>query len=167
MFELIDFVVFIPMLRRDPTTDVDNGGLPPRKFHEVYDAIGRLKEGARKDMYTLIARMDEDFWDVPRKEQILMLLINMDGLKVTQTSIADVMEVSNGLVTRIKRYSEDHPDEVFKMRGRPSKITPGFDKVVKFIADEMKEGRAVTLGVLKEYLADTIHVHVRRKVLWQ
>ena len=25
----------------------------------------------------------------------------------------------------------------------------------------------MTLGVLKEYLADTLHVHVRRKVLWQ
>ena len=50
-------------------------------------------------MYTLIARMDNDFYDLPRKEQILMLLTNMEGLKVTQTSIADVMDVSNGLVT--------------------------------------------------------------------
>ena len=38
--------------------------------------------------------------------------------------------------------------------------------VVKFIDDEMKEGRAVTLGVLKEFMADTLYVHVRRKVLW-
>ena len=96
-----------------------------------------------------------------------MLLTNMEGLKVTQTSIAQVMDVANSLVTRIKHYLEEHPDEVFKMRGRPSKITPVFDKVVSFIHDEMKEGRSVTLGVLKEFMADTLHVHVRRKVLWQ
>mgnify|MGYP004601274803 FL=1 len=42
------------------------------------------------------------------------------------------MDVSNGLVTRIKRYYEDHPEEVFNMRGRPSTITAVFDKVVKF-----------------------------------
>ena len=71
------------------------------------------------------------------------------------------------MVTRIKRYYEEHPDEVFKARGRPSKITPVFVKVVKFMEDEMKERRSVTLGVLKEYMADTLHVHVRRKVLWQ
>ena len=90
----------------------------------MYPAIEGLKQSARKDMDTLIARMDEDFWDVPRKEQILMLLINRDGLKVTQTSIAEVMDVANSLVTKIKHYYEEHPDEVFKRRGRPSKITP-------------------------------------------
>ena len=74
------------MLRRDPMVDVDNGSLPPRKFHEVYEAVERLKESARKDMYTLIARMDEDFWDRPRKEQILELLTNTEGLKVTRPS---------------------------------------------------------------------------------
>ena len=78
-----------------------------------------------------------------------MLLTNMEGLKVTQTSIAQVMDVANGLVTRVKRHLEDHPDEVFKMRGRPSKITAVFDKVVKFIDEELKEGRSVTLGVLR------------------
>ena len=165
--ELIVFCRFIPMFRRDPMVDVDNGGLPPKNFEEVHRAIARLKESAQRDMYVLVARMDEDFYDLSRKEQILMLLTNTEGLKVTQTSIADVMEVSNGLVTRIKRYYEDHPDEVFKMRGRPSKITAVFDKVVKFIDDELKEGRSVTLGVLKEFMADTLHVHVRRKVLWQ
>ena len=77
-------------------TDVDNGGLPPRKFHDVYEAIERLKEGAQRDMFILIARMDDHFYDLPRKEQILELLINREGLKVTQTSIAEVMDVSNG-----------------------------------------------------------------------
>ena len=104
------------MLRRDPMTDVDNGGLPPRKFHEVYRAIERLKVCAQRGMFILVTRMDNDFNYPSRKEQILMLLTNMEGLKVTQTSIADVMDVSNGLVTRIKGYLEDHPDEVFKMR---------------------------------------------------
>ena len=84
------------MLRRDPMTDVDNGGLPPRNFHDVYEAIERLKEGAQRDMFILIARMDDHFYDLPRKEQILELLIDMEGLKVTQTSIAEVMDVSNG-----------------------------------------------------------------------
>ena len=154
------------MLRRDPMVDVDDGGLPPRKFHEVYPAIEGLKQSAQRDMHILVARMDEDFWDVPRKEQILMLLINRDGLKVTQTSIAEVMDVANSLVTKIKHYYEEHPDEVFKRRGLPSKITPVFDKVVKFIDYEMKDERCVTLGVLKEFMA-TLHVHVRRKALWQ
>ena len=76
--------------------DVDNGSLPPRKFWDVYEATERLKESARKDMFTLIARMDEDFWDRPRKEQILELLTNTEGLKATQTSIAEVMDVSKG-----------------------------------------------------------------------
>ena len=112
--------------------DVDDGGLPPRQFHRVYPAIEGLKQTAQRDMHILVARMDEYFYDLPRKEQTLELLTNMEGLRVTKTSIAEVMEVSNGLVTRIKRYYEDHPEEVFKMRGRPSTITAVFDKVVKF-----------------------------------
>ena len=47
-------------------------------------------------MFILVARMDDDFYDRPRKEQILGLLTNTEGLKVTQTSIADVMECQTG-----------------------------------------------------------------------
>ena len=56
----------------------------------------RRKESAREGMFILITLMDDDFYDLPRKEQILELLIDMEGLKVTQTSIAEVMDVSNG-----------------------------------------------------------------------
>ena len=110
----------------DPVTDVDNGGLPPRTFWEVYGTIERLREPAKTGMLALVDKMDEDFWDKPRREQILELL-NMRGMRVTQTNIAAVMDVANSLVTRIKRYQEDHPDEVFRMRGRPSVIGPDFE----------------------------------------
>ena len=47
----------------DPLTDVDNGGLPPRSFWEVTEAAEQLKEPARTCLFSLIAQMDEDFWD--------------------------------------------------------------------------------------------------------
>ena len=159
--------IFISMSRIDPMADVDDGGLPPRSFWDVRDAIEKLKEPAKDAMAALIARMDEGFWDMSRREQVLQLLLNKDEFHVSQRNISRVMNVVDSRVSTIKRYYEDHPDEVFRMRGRPSIITPVFGQVVSFINDEMKDGRAVTLGVLKEYMADKLHVHVRRKVLWQ
>ena len=81
--------------------DVDNGGLPPRNFWEVYDDIEKLPEPTKEAMKDLICRVDDDFWDKPRREQILELLINRDGLNVTQKVIAKVMRVDEALVTRI------------------------------------------------------------------
>ena len=76
------------MSRIDPMADVDDGGLPPRSFWDVQDAIERLKEPAKDAMAALIARMDEGFWDMSRREQVLQLLLNMEEFHVSQRNIA-------------------------------------------------------------------------------
>ena len=82
------------MLRRNPMVDADNGGLPPRNFWEVYDDVLELPEASREGMMDLVGRMDDDFWDKPRREQVLDLVINMNGFNVTKKDIARLMKVS-------------------------------------------------------------------------
>ena len=88
--------------------DVDNGSLPPRTLWKVYDDIEKLPEVSQSGMMDLVSLMDEEFWDKPRREQVLELIINMDGYNVTQKDIARVMKVSEPLVTRIKHYHQEH-----------------------------------------------------------
>ena len=68
--------------------DVDNGGMPPRTLWEVYDEIENLPETAKTGMTNLVSMMDDDFWDKSRREQVLGLLVNMDGMNITQKDIA-------------------------------------------------------------------------------
>ena len=116
--------------------DVDKGGLPPRTFWEVYDDIIKLPEPSKRAMMDLIGRMDDDFWDRPRREQVIELIINVDGLNVTQKDIARVMRVSEPLVTRYKHYYQEHPNNAFRQDDRPSRIGAVFWQVFLFINAE-------------------------------
>ena len=147
--------------------DVDNGGLPPRNFWEVYDDVLELPEASREGMMDLVSRMDDDFWDKPRREQVLALLINRDGLSVTQKDIARVMRVDEALVTRIKHRYQERPDRVFREPGRPSPIGAVFLQMINFIHGELSQRHSVTMGVLLEYLSDQHSVFVDRTTLLQ
>ena len=81
------------MSRINPMADVDDGGLPPRSFWDVRDAIEKLKKPAKEAMEALIASMDEGFWDMSRREQVLQLLLNMEEFHVSQRNISRVMNV--------------------------------------------------------------------------
>ena len=155
------------MLRRDPIVDVDRGGLPPRTFWEVYEDIERLPEPTKERMKDLICRVDDDFWDKPRREQVLELLISRDGLNITQKDIAKVLRVDEALVTRIKQRYQERPNNVFREVGRPSLIGAVFWAVINFIHGELFKQRSVTMGVLLEYLADQHNVFVERAALLQ
>ena len=150
------------MFHRDPMVDVDNGGMPPRMMWEVYDDIEKLPEASQNGMIDLVNTMDRDFWDKPRKEQVLDLVVNMDGYNVTQKDIAKPMKVSESSVTRIKHYHHDRPNNEFRPVGRPSPIGAVFLAVIDFICGELHEQRSVTMAVLHEYLADQHNVFVER-----
>ena len=69
--------------------------------------VRRHRETARASkevMMDLVCRVDDDFLDKPRREQVLELVANMDGYNVTRKYIARLVKVSESLVTRIKHY---------------------------------------------------------------
>ena len=135
------------MFHRDPMVDVDNGGMPPRTMWDVYDDIEKLPEASQNGMIDMVNMMDREFWDKPQREQVLNLVANMDGYNVTQKDIAKLMKVSESMVTRIKHYYQEHPDNVFRKVGRPSLIGAVFLAVINFIHGELSEQRSVTMGV--------------------
>ena len=45
---------------------------------------------------------------------MVTLFPRMTGTCLTYKDISEVMDVSKGLVSRIKRYYEEHPEKVFR-----------------------------------------------------
>ena len=97
-------------------------GLPARKMEEALAAARSLPDNKREAMLAILNQMDEAFWTKKRKFQVVTLFPSMTGTCLTYKDISKVMDVSKGLVSRIKRYYEEHPEKVFRDPGRPSLV---------------------------------------------
>ena len=75
----------------------------------MLQAIEMLQEPAKTGMTALLLQMDDDFWEVPRREQVLWLIVHKRGVSINQTNIAEVMDVNKCVVTKIKHYLQEHP----------------------------------------------------------
>ena len=148
-----------------PKTCPAQESLPPRTYCEAIDATKDLPDGNQTATLLLLSQMSVDFWGRKRKEQVLILLDDMKEMGVAQSDIATVMGVSNALVTKYKHQRQEHPDDLFRKPGRPSKIGKVFEKIVTFIESELDAHRSVTMGVLMEHLVDEVNVNVTRKRL--
>ena len=74
---------------------------------EILDRIDTLERQRRGHVTNLIREVGhEDFWTKTRRDQISMMLDVNEIHGVTQTEIANVLGVSNALVTRVKRRKE-------------------------------------------------------------
>ena len=140
-------------------------GLPARKMDEALAAARSLPDNKREAMLAILNQMDEAFWSKKRKLQVVTLFPSMTGTCLTYKDIRKVMDVSKGLVSRIKRYYEEHPEKVFRDPGRPSLVGDVFGQIKNFIQTEIDEERAVTISILLAYLSDVLHVYVSRKNL--
>ena len=85
--------------------------------------------------------------------------------KDRQTDIATVLSVANSTVTKYKYDYLEHPENLFPLPGKPSKIRDVFQHVENFTYEQWDKGRSLPLGVLLEFLADKHHVFVTRKCL--
>ena len=145
-----------------------NDGLPgcPRAF--VMARIELVVQQRRGNMARLLEEVDQDeFWTKTRYGQIVRLLDFMEVFHVAQTDIAKVMDVSNNLVTRYKKYHREHPDEERQKSGRPSQLRDAFGLVVRFIDTRNAEGQAVTMAHVLTYVTDELKVEASRKALWR
>ena len=93
--------------------------LPTRTFSEVIDATKDLPDGNRTATLLLLSQVNVDFWRMKRKEQVLMLLNDTKEMGVSQNVIAAIMLISNALVTKFKHQRQEHPDDLYRKRGRP------------------------------------------------
>ena len=85
--------------------------------------IELVTEQRRGNMARLLEQVDQDdFWSKTRYGQIVQLLDLMGVFHITQTDIANVMDVSNNLVTRFKKYHRDHPHEERKTDAQASSV---------------------------------------------
>ena len=87
--------------------------------------------------------------------------------KVRQTDIATVLGVSDSTVTKYKYDFLEHPENLFSLTGRPSRIRDVFQYEENFIHKQWDKGLSLPLGVLLEFLADKHHVFVTRKCLME
>ena len=140
-------------------------GLPARKIEEAFAAARSLPDNKSEAMLALLSRMDSGFWQKLRKIQIVTLFPGLRGTCLSYRDISKVMDVSKGLVSRIKRYYEEHPEKVFRDPGRPSLIGDVFGQIKNFIQTEIDEERSVTISILLAYLSDVLGVYVSRKNL--
>ena len=119
-------------------------------------------------MYNLFMSLDDhDFWTSPRKVQIAALLARLRGTPITHRDVAQVMGVSQSVVSRYWHYMMERPEAPFRRPGRPSPFDDVFGQMVNFIKEETSQDRSVTMGTLMEYLADNHGIFVSRKKLWE
>ena len=103
--------------------------LASKKIEEAFAAARGLPDNKSEAMLALLSRMDSGFWQKLRKIQIATLFPGLRGTCLSYKDISKVMDVSKGLVSRIKRYFEEHPEKVFRDPGRPSLIGDVFDQI--------------------------------------
>ena len=119
-------------------------------------------------MCNLLASIDDPFfWTSPRKVQISALLGRLRGTPITHRDMAQVMLVSEGVVSRYWHNMMERPEAPFRRPGRPSPFDDVFGQVLNFIKEETTNDRSVTMGTLMEYLADNHGVFVSRRNLWE
>ena len=119
-------------------------------------------------MYSLFMSLDDHyFWTSPRKVQIAALLARLRGTPITHRDVAQVMGVSQSVVSRYWHYMMERPEAPFRRPGRPSPFDDVFGQVKNFIKEETSQDRSVTMGTLMEYLADNHGIFVSRRNLWE
>ena len=154
------------MLRGEAMVEVPDDNLPGREVGDCYCAAYEIPEPNQAKVIALLdAVEDETFWSLPRKLQAVLLLQRRKEFGVRQTDIATVLGVADSTVTKYKYDFLEHPENLFPLTGRPSKIRDVFPHVENFIREQWNRGRSLPLGVLLEYLADKHHVFITRKCL--
>ena len=133
----------------------------------AFIAVHELPEEKQATMEDVLNAMNEAFWRLPRKLQVIVLLRATMEMKVTQDDIATVMGVVPSFVTKYKQRFQERPNDMFPRPGRPSPIGKVFRQIEDFIADEIEADRSVTLGVLMEFIVDDLNVPVTRRNVWE
>ena len=153
------------MLRGDAMDNVPPENLG-REVGDCYCVAYQLPEPKQSRMVSLLDEFDNgDFWRLPRKVQTVMLLQRREEFNLSQKDIAILMGVAPSSVCKYKYDFLEHPEQLFGLPGRPSKIRDVFPQVENFIREQWANGRSLPLGVLLEYLADKLAVFVTRKCL--
>ena len=85
-------------------------------------AVHELSEENQARMEDVLNAMNEDFWRLPRKLQVIVLLRATREMKVSQSDIATVIGVAPSFMTKYKQRFQEHPNDMFPRPGRPSPI---------------------------------------------
>ena len=139
--------------------------LGPQSRVLALEALQLLIEPKKTEMTLVLAQMGHWFWDAKRREQVVALLDGIIGTTLTQKDIACVMGVTEMTVVRYKRRREEHPDDLHPRIGRPSDVRDVFPDVEAFIANEIQEGRSVTLSILVDFVLTKLRVSVKRRTV--
>ena len=143
-----------------------NESLPGCSEQEVLDRIHLLPEHRRGNALALLLEVGQgDYWEQRRYVQVVRLLDGKDDYEVLQTDIAKLMDLSDNIVSRYKRYHRLHPGEERRLSGRPSEIRDVFPRLENFIDDRNKADKPVTMDVLMEFATNQLHIAVSRKAL--
>ena len=143
-----------------------NESLPGCSEQDALDRIHLVPEHRRGNVLALLLEVAQgDYWEKKRYVQVVRLLDHKDDFGVFQTDIAKVMDLSDNIVSRYKRYHRLHPDKESRLSGRPSEIRPVFPSLEKFVDDRNKADQPVTMDILMDYAINQLHIVVSRKVL--
>ena len=143
-----------------------NESLPGCSEQDALDRIHLVPEHRRGNVLALLLEVAQgDYWEKKRYVQVVRLLDHKDDFRVFQTDIAKVMDLSDNIVSRYKRYHRLHPEEERRLSGRPSEIRPVFPSLEKFVDDRNKADQPVTMDILMDYAINQLHIAVSRKAL--
>ena len=145
-----------------------NESLPGCSEQEAFDRIHLVPENRRGDVLALLLEVGQgDFWEKKRYVQVVRLLDRKDDYRVLQTDIAKIVDLSDNIVSRYKRYHHLHPEEERRLSGRPSEIRDVFELLERFVDERNQADKPVTMDVLMDYATNHLHITVSRKVLWE
>ena len=143
-----------------------NESLPGCSEQEALDRIRLVPEHRRGDVLALLLEVGHgDYWEQKRYVQVVRLLDRKDDYHVLQTDIAKIMDLSDNIVSRYKRYHLLHPDEERRLSGRPSEIRDVFGLLEEFVDERNRADKPVTMDILMDYATNHLHITVFRKEL--
>ena len=143
-----------------------NEGLPGCSQEFVYARFHLLPEQRRGDALALLEEVGrDDYWEKSRYVQVVRLLDHKDDYRVRQTDIAKLLDLSDNIVSRYKRYHRQHPEEERRQSGRRSEIRDVFKRLENFIDEKNRAHQAVTMDILLEFAINQLHIVTSRKLL--
>ena len=145
-----------------------NENLPGCSEEFVYCRFHLLSEHRRVNALALVMEVGQgDFLEKKCYVQVIRLLGQREVYRVHQTDIGTLVDLTNNIVSRIKKYHRLHPGEEKRKSGRPSELREVFPRIENFTDARNDADQAVTLDNLMEFVINQLHITPSRKTLWR
>ena len=96
----------------------------PQRREVAFERAEELAEPNKTLILASLNGLDDSFWTMKRKEQVVTFTERLSETSITQEEIGKVMDVGQCSVSRYLKRHEKHPEDMHPLPGRPSPLHP-------------------------------------------